>query len=75
MNRYSVLLLYPDYANDTGIETFYGWTAAATPVQAVAQVQKEATAANGNEIYDPADFAPLLVMEGHVEAVHYGTEL
>lgn len=67
---YSVLLLYPDYANDDGTETYYTWVQATDPVAAVAEAQREAMASNewGEEDCDPGDFVPLLVTEGG----HYG---
>jgi hypothetical protein len=65
---YSVLLLYPDYANDGGTETYYAWVAATDPSAAVAEARRRAYAANEGEIMTPSDFDPLLVTEGH----HYG---
>lgn len=62
---YSVLLLYPDYANDGGTETYYVFVEAADPLDAVAVAQRQAVAAQDVEIDDPADFAPLLVTQGH----------
>src|ERR1700690_2659536 len=38
---YSVLLLYPDYANDTGTVTFYAFVEAQNPIEAVATAQRE----------------------------------
>ena len=65
---YSVLLLYPDYANDGGHETYYAWVEAADWDTAVAEAQRQAVAANDCVEIDSADFVPLLVTEGH----HYG---
>jgi hypothetical protein len=65
---YSVLLLYPDWANDDGNETYYAWVEASDGIAAVAEAQRQAVAANEWDDTDPADFAPLLVTEGH----HYG---
>jgi hypothetical protein len=65
---YSVLLLYPDYANDSGSETYYAFVAAPSAIEAVAVAQREALTANEwNECddRDPTDFALLLVTEGH----------
>ena len=62
---YSVLLLYPDYANDSGTETFYALVEATDPIEAVAMTQREAVAANDCIESDPEDFAPLLVTPGH----------
>jgi hypothetical protein len=65
---FSVLLLYPDYANDGGTETYYAFVEATDPVAAVAEAQRQALAVNDWDDTDPTDFAPLLVTEGH----HYG---
>jgi hypothetical protein len=65
---YSVLLRYPDDANDGGNETYYIWVQASNPTAAVADAQREALATNEWTDRDPADFVPLLVTEGH----HYG---
>jgi hypothetical protein len=68
---YSVLLLYPDDANDGGKETYYAWVQAANPIAAIADAQRKALATNEWTDRDPADFVPLLVTEGH----HYGQPL
>jgi hypothetical protein len=68
IKRYSVLLLYPDYANDGGAETYYAFVEATDAVAAVDVAQRQATAAQAVDIDDPTEFAPLLVTEGH----HYG---
>ncbi len=72
---YSVLLLYPDYANDSGTETYYALVEASDPIEAVAQAQREAFVAQAQREafaaqeegldYEPDDFAPLLVTGGH----------
>lgn len=65
--EFSVLLRYPDYLNDGGNETYYGFTTALTPQDAIANVQAEAAKANDfDEDGDPEDFAPLLVLPGHI---------
>ena len=61
----SVLLLYPDYANDSGTETYYAFVEAADPIAAVAQAQRQAVAAQEGVEIEPEDFAPLLVTQGH----------
>ena len=69
---YSVLLLYPDYANDGGTETYYAFVNAADPIEAIAVAQRQAAAAQkGVEINDLTDFLPLLVTQGH----HYSEPL
>jgi hypothetical protein len=65
---YSVLLLYPDWANDGGTETYYAFVEAPDPTQAVGQARRQALAANEWTNVEPDDFAPLLVTEGH----HFG---
>jgi hypothetical protein len=67
---YSVLLRYPDYASD-GDETYYAFVEAADSVAAVTEAQQKAILTNEWEDRDPADFAPLLVIEGH----HYGQKM
>jgi hypothetical protein len=62
---HSVLLLYPDWLNDNGTETYYAFVEAADAIEAVAVAQQQAAAAQSVEVDDPADFAPLLVTEGH----------
>jgi hypothetical protein len=65
---FSVLLLYPDDANDDGKETYYVWVQAPNPTAAIVDAQRQALATNEWTDRDPADFMPLLVTEGH----HYG---
>jgi hypothetical protein len=63
---YSVLLLYPDYACETfGQDTYYAFVEARDQIEAVEIAQRQAVAAQDTEIDDPADFAPLLVTQGH----------
>jgi hypothetical protein len=65
---YSVLLLYPDYANDSGTETYYGFVEANGPIEAVALAQRQAASAQEGIEIEPDDFAPLLVTQGHRES-------
>lgn len=61
MKPYSVLLLYPDYAAEAfGQETYFTHVAAESTFDAVETAQLEM-----KESGDPADFIPLLVIEGH----------
>ena len=55
---YSVLLLYPDYANDSGTETYYAFVEATDPIEAVAMAQREAVTTQDGMDGDPEDFAP-----------------
>ena len=68
---YSVLLLYPDYADDTGNETYYAFVEALDTSEAVATAQRQAVAANDGVEIEPGDFTPLLVTPGH----HYSEPL
>ena len=68
---YSVLLLYPDYANDSGTETYYAFVEALDPIEAVALAQREAVTSQEGMDGDPEDFAALLVTPGH----HYSEPL
>ena len=62
---WSVLLLYPDYANDSGTETFYGFVQAGDALSAVAEAKRQAVAAQAGIEIDPDDLAALLVTQGH----------
>ena len=62
---YSVLLLYPDYANNTGNETYYALVEAVGPNEAVAVARRQAVAAQDGIEIEPDDFIPLLVTPGH----------
>jgi hypothetical protein len=64
-NRYSVLLLYPDHANDSGTQTYYAFVTAGDAQQAVATAQAQAADAQDGIECDPGDFTPLLVTQGH----------
>ena len=67
--RYSVLLLYPDWANDSGTETYYVFVEAPNPNAAVAEAQRQAVTTNEwTDDVHPTDFAPLLVTEGRNSA-------
>lgn len=61
---YSVLLLYPDYANDGGSETYYAWVEAPDAAGAVTVARRQALDAQEGLIFPPDDFTPLLVIEG-----------
>ena len=64
-SAWSVLLLYPDCANDSGTATYYAQVEAGDATQAVHQAQRQAVAAQGGVEFDPDDFTPLLVTRGH----------
>ncbi len=69
LKAYSVLLLYPDYISDPADrETWYGFTEAESPDEAVRKVQADAANAQTEYADDDNvadDFAPLLVTLGH----------
>ena len=67
---YSVLLLYPDYLTGSDRETYFSHVKAENPAQAVQGARQMATAAQEpDDIYDPTDFALLLCIAGHHEAL------
>ena len=73
MKPYSVLLLYPDYfADNFGQDTFFTHVEALGPKEAVRTAQHEIQTANQQEVDDPTDFYPLLVIEGHHDDVKPG---
>jgi hypothetical protein len=65
LKPFSVLLLYPDYANESGTETFYVFVQATDAIEAVAEARRQAVAAQQGMEIDPDDFVPLLVTQGH----------
>ena len=66
---YSVLLLYPDYANDSGTETYYAFVQATSQIEAVTLAQRRAATAQEGVEMEPDEFAPLLVTQGHHTSV------
>ena len=67
-NRYTVILMYPDYiAQDYGKEVYAAWTTAATWEDAVAKARREAVAAQDDPeaVADPEDFALIGYVPGH----------
>ena len=72
MKPYSVLLLYPDYMQDQGLETYYAHVEAMNPRIAVSRARQLAVAANTDEhgcnVENPGDFALLIILAGHHEA-------
>lgn len=68
MNKYTVIILYPDYMQDSGRETFTAHVVAANPDDALSMSRRQACDANSDqEIDDPTDFALLAVYLGHHE--------
>ena len=71
---YTVLLLYPDYLNDTGSQTYLaherGRNAAEAGARARARAARGASENMGKEgAIDPADFVVLATFEGHLDDV------
>jgi hypothetical protein len=62
---YSVLLLYPDYLDDTGYQTFFAHVEGRDAAEAVRAARRKAVCAQSEPVEDPTDFHPLLVIEGH----------
>ena len=67
LQPYSVLLMYPDYLTATyGEDTYWAWTLAASPQEALANVRQEAARPEeGEEVARPEDFGCLAVLAGH----------
>jgi hypothetical protein len=69
MKPYTVLLLYPDYMNDNGDETYLAHVEATDPREAVTAARQQAVAANTDEhgcnLNDPTDMTALIVFPGH----------
>lgn len=72
--KYSVLLLYPDYAAESyGQDTFYDLVEADTPSEAVAKARRNVIESNPEmDIEHPGDFFLLLLVEGHHMALSDG---
>jgi hypothetical protein len=68
-NKWTVILLYPDYATDDfGGDIYVGWASCNDPLKAAAIVQKKAWKANGGSegsIRNPEDMRPIAVLKGH----------
>ena len=65
--KWTVILLYPDYiADDFGSETYINWATCEDPRLAVEQVQRKAAAANKIETKSPQDFKCIAVFPGHL---------
>lgn len=66
--KYSVLLLYPDYLNDDGLETYFAYVEGDSWNDAVKAAQIEAAEANNCAPAEADDFAELITFPGHIEA-------
>ena len=65
--KYSVLLLYPDYMNDDGTETYFAHVEADDVADAVKAAQIGAADANNCAPETADDFAELITFPGHIE--------
>lgn len=66
--KYSVLLLYPDYLNEDGTETYFCHVEGNSIADAVEAAQIEAAEANNCPPAEADDFAELITFPGHIEA-------
>ena len=66
---FTVVLLYPDYMNDSGTETYICDVEAPDRERAITLAQEKASQAQGDDPPEPDDFAPLAVFLGptHLE--------
>lgn len=64
--KFTVLLLYPDYVNDSGHETYLAHVEAKSPQQAAFFAKYEAQQANETQVEEKEDFALLATFEGHL---------
>ncbi len=64
-NKYTVVLLYPDYMQESGHETYIESVLAENADKAIEAVQRLAVGANTVEDIDPNDFALLALFAGH----------
>lgn len=70
MQKYTVLLLYPDYMNEGGVETYLAHVTALSRADAITEARIEARDLDGNsECDDGDDFAVLMVMSGHIAEI------
>ena len=70
MDKYTVILLYPDYiADEFGKETYTGWVLARTVEEAIAITQREAAQDAGRDCEAENDFLAVAVFEGHLRNI------
>jgi hypothetical protein len=65
LKPYSVLLLYPDYANENGNDTYLAHVETADATDAFEAAQQQACEQNDDIPSD--DFALLAIFDGHLE--------
>lgn len=72
MNKFSVLLLYPDYAaHEFGHDTFLAHVEAVDAANAEKYARNKASRENHMDI-EPEDWSCLLVTVGHIEDIRSG---
>ena len=66
MNKYTVLLLRPDYiAEDYGLDTYTAHVTADNVASAVVQAQNEVFVLDHREANNPQDYACIGLFDGH----------
>lgn len=69
MNKYTVILLRPDYIADTfGYDIYIGHVTASDADNAVLSAQLDVFSADGDIADDHLDYHPLAVFRGHHDA-------
>ena len=68
MNRYTIILMYPEYITDGCISVFADQVTGTDPFKAVKRAQKRASAANDDTV-PSEDFTPVLVLVGDCSVV------
>lgn len=69
MNKYTVILLRPDYIADTfGHDTYIAHVTASDADNAVLSAQLDVFGADGEQADDYRDYHPLAVFRGHHDA-------
>lgn len=71
---FTVVLAYPDYLDETGVETYLEWSNEPTVLEAVQDVQRQAAKAQADRDIDPDDFAVVVVFAGHIDAEAVGRD-
>ena len=72
LKKYTVMLLYPDYATDGNTETFLDWVEAPAPSDAEELAKYHAVQKNPDTCDDEDDFLVLFVCEGWAKDVRTG---
>ncbi len=70
--KYTVLLLYPEYLAYRPEETYLSHVQSGTVKQAIKSAQKEAVTCQGLPVRNAQDFGTLLVIKGHHNDIKAG---